>query len=69
VVDGVIAEPPGGAHRDPAESAARLGNVLERALVELSQVPPNDLVARRIDKYRHLGRYLEGGDASRLADS
>jgi acetyl-CoA carboxylase carboxyl transferase subunit alpha len=69
VIDGVVAEPPGGAHRDAGEAAERLGNVLERALTELSELPTGDLVARRFERYRNLGRYLEGRPGAGLGDS
>jgi acetyl-CoA carboxylase carboxyl transferase subunit alpha len=69
VIDGVVAEPPGGAHRDPGEAAERLGNVLDRALSELSALPTQELLARRFERYRNLGRYFEGPAASGLGDS
>jgi acetyl-CoA carboxylase carboxyl transferase subunit alpha len=69
VVDGVVPEPPGGAHRDLAGAAAALGDVLEGALKELEGLPPDELLARRMEKYRHMGSYLEGGTRRGLGHS
>ncbi|HEX7184781.1 MAG TPA: acetyl-CoA carboxylase carboxyltransferase subunit alpha [Thermoanaerobaculia bacterium] len=59
VVDEIIPEPPGGAHTDPAATCRRVGDVLERALQELSRLNPGELIARRYDKFRALGAYDE----------
>jgi acetyl-CoA carboxylase carboxyl transferase subunit alpha len=59
VVDEIIPEPPGGAHTDPAATCRRVGDVLERALHELSRLSPGELLARRYDKFRALGAYDE----------
>jgi acetyl-CoA carboxylase carboxyl transferase subunit alpha len=60
VVDDIIPEPPGGAHTDPAATCLRVGEVVERALNELSRLAPGELLARRYDKFRALGVYDEG---------
>jgi acetyl-CoA carboxylase carboxyl transferase subunit alpha len=63
VVDGVIPEPPGGAHRDPSGAAEAVGEALEKALDELEPLSPDELRERRLEKYLALGRFLgEGGD-------
>ncbi len=69
VVDGVIAEPPGGAHRDPDGAAAELGKVVRGAFDELASVDPGDLVRQRLDKYSRMGRYLEKGTVRGLLNS
>src|SRR4029077_9731607 len=46
VVDEVVTEPGGGAHRRPARAAVLLGRALERSLAALTAVPPKELVAR-----------------------
>jgi acetyl-CoA carboxylase carboxyl transferase subunit alpha len=61
IVDAVIPEPPGGAHRDLSTAAEAVGEVLERALGELESVSPEQLVADRLEKYRRMGRYFEDG--------
>jgi len=60
IVDGLIAEPPGGAHTDPEETCRRVGNVLEKNLKELSRVPVEQLLKRRYEKFRNLGACEEG---------
>jgi acetyl-CoA carboxylase carboxyl transferase subunit alpha len=59
VVDEIIPEPPGGAHTDPASACQRVGDTIERALNDLSRLAPNELLARRYDKFRALGVYDE----------
>ena len=59
VVDAVIEEPPGGAHRDPRQTASRLKNYLVRTLRELVAQPPAALVAGRYEKFRRMGKFLE----------
>ena len=60
VIDDIVPEPPGGAHRDP-DAAARL--VMERLvhhLQALSGTKPRRLVRRRADRYRAIGRFERG---------
>jgi acetyl-CoA carboxylase carboxyl transferase subunit alpha len=59
VVDEIIPEPQGGAHTDPAAACERVGDVIERALGELSRLSKDELIARRYDKFRALGVYDE----------
>ena len=58
VVDEIVAEPGGGAHRQPARAAVLLGRALERHLTALGGVPPGELVARRYARYRRIGSDL-----------
>jgi acetyl-CoA carboxylase alpha subunit len=55
VIDEVIAEPLGGAHRRPQEAAAKVGDALGRHLDELSSLPVDELLARRAAKYGRMG--------------
>jgi acetyl-CoA carboxylase carboxyl transferase subunit alpha len=57
IADEVIAEPPGGAHRDAPEQARRLGETLRRHLTELCGVPTATLLEQRYQKYRHMGEF------------
>ena len=59
VIDKVIDEPRGGAHRDPRLMAARLKTFLERTLKELASLPIEKLVENRYDKFRRMGAFLE----------
>ena len=56
VVDGVIPEPPGGAHTDRAATAANVRAAVASALRELLGVPADELVAKRYDRLMALGR-------------
>jgi predicted ATPase len=60
VVDEIIAEPPGGAHRDYDSAAANLGEALRRSLERISQIPVAELLEKRYQKFRRLGVFSEG---------
>src|SRR4029077_8225214 len=55
VVDEIVAEPEGGAHRDYDSIAASLGKALRRALQQISQLPVAELLEKRYQKFRRLG--------------
>jgi len=59
VIDDVIEEPLGGAHRDHHQMAARLKNYLSKTLDQLVKLSPEALVSERYDKFREMGTYLE----------
>jgi acetyl-CoA carboxylase alpha subunit len=59
VVDEVIAEPPEGAHTDPAETARRLRSAIVRELDRLAAIPIDLLVDARYRRYRSLGAFTE----------
>jgi acetyl-CoA carboxylase carboxyl transferase subunit alpha len=59
VVDEVIPEPLGGAHRDHRAMAATLKHSLQRALNKLSAIQTETLLARRYQKFRKIGAYEE----------
>jgi acetyl-CoA carboxylase carboxyl transferase subunit alpha len=63
VVDAVIEEPAGGAHRQPQQMATRLKTYLVRTLRELSPKPRAELVQARYEKFRQMGKFLEAGTA------
>ena len=60
VVDGVLPEPIGGAHRDPDAAAATLADAVSRHLAALDGVSPSERVRRRREKFRRLGVFVEG---------
>ncbi len=62
VVDEVIPEAQGGAHRDYEASATALGEALHRHLAELLLMGPEDIRADRYRKFRHMGAFVESGD-------
>jgi acetyl-CoA carboxylase carboxyl transferase subunit alpha len=59
VIDEIIPEPSGGAHRDPVAAARRVGEAVERHLSELEELSPAELVRRRLAKYMALGEFRE----------
>ena len=59
VVDEVLPEPVGGAHRDPDAVAATLRDALIRHLDALSGVSPEERKERRLAKYRGMGVFVE----------
>lgn len=59
VVDEVVAEPEGGAHRDHDLAAANLGSALRRNLERLKTLPIDELMQKRYEKFRKLGKYTE----------
>ncbi len=59
VVDEIVREPMGGAHRDHKRAASLLRRVIRRHLRELMAMSPEEIVAQRIDKYRQIGVYEE----------
>lgn len=56
VVDEVVPEPPGGAHTDHEALFRTLGELLTRQLEELSHLSPEELVQRRYERFRNMGR-------------
>jgi acetyl-CoA carboxylase carboxyl transferase subunit alpha len=60
VIDKIIPEPGGGAHRDPNRQAQVLKTEVLSALAELEDLSTEELTARRIAKFRVMGEYREG---------
>jgi acetyl-CoA carboxylase carboxyl transferase subunit alpha len=59
VIDEIIPEPLGGAHRDPVGAAHALKEAVLRHMGELKQIDRHELPERRYEKFRLMGRYLE----------
>jgi len=59
IVDEIISEPLGGAHRDPQATSERVAKSIANHLNELQQMPVEDLLARRAEKYRRMGVVAE----------
>jgi acetyl-CoA carboxylase carboxyl transferase subunit alpha len=60
VIDDVIKEPVGGAHRAPREAASNLRAYLQKNLRELAGQSLDHVVGRRYDKFRQMGQFLGG---------
>jgi len=58
VIDGIIAEPGGGAQADPEQAAESLRNTLRTALAELCGLDSRTLIDQRYEKFRHMGSFF-----------
>jgi len=61
IVDSVIPEPIGGAHRDPKTTAHSLQEWITTTLTGLKATPIDTLLENRYQRYRKMGQYLEAG--------
>jgi acetyl-CoA carboxylase carboxyl transferase subunit alpha len=59
VVDEIVSEPDGGAHRDHEKAAAILGRALRSNLERVLKIPINQLLKKRYEKFRRLGNFAE----------
>jgi acetyl-CoA carboxylase carboxyl transferase subunit alpha len=58
LIDGIIAEPPEGAHTDPDGAAASLRETLRSALDQLAALSPQELIEQRYAKFRQMGNFF-----------
>ena len=65
VVDGVVPEPVGGAHRDWEAAAGHLRAALRGQLAALADRGPDALVNERYEKFRRLGAFEETATPAR----
>src|SRR2546423_5380933 len=69
VIDGIVPEPVGGAHRDWDAAAARLRVVLRAQLAELKAKPREALITERYEKFRRMGAFEEASVPSAAGDT
>jgi acetyl-CoA carboxylase carboxyl transferase subunit alpha len=69
VVDEIVPEPEGGAHRDYDFAAANLGAALRQNLDKLLEQPMEQLLKKRYKKFRALGNFAEGKTTTTSARS
>jgi acetyl-CoA carboxylase carboxyl transferase subunit alpha len=76
VVDEIVPEPEGGAHRDFENAAANLSAALRSNLEKLMEQPMEQLLKKRYNKFREMGNFLEpkpmvrpSGGSSRSSNS
>lgn len=69
VVDEVVREPEGGAHRDYDSVATNIGNALRHSLQRICDIPIEELLTKRYEKFRRLGSFAEAKPASTSARS
>jgi len=55
LIDEVVPEPLGGAHRDPLDAAAKIREALSRHLDELAALTPSEVKSQRYEKFRAMG--------------
>lgn len=60
VVDHLVTEPVGGAHRDPAKAFSQMKDSLTEVFKEIKHKPVDTLVEERYQKFRSLGLFSEG---------
>jgi acetyl-CoA carboxylase carboxyl transferase subunit alpha len=60
VIDEIVPEPTGGAHRNPQEIAATLKGFLVKAFDPLRRISLDDLLEQRYQKFRRMGVFEEG---------
>jgi acetyl-CoA carboxylase carboxyl transferase subunit alpha len=60
IIEEVIPEPLGGAHRDHREAASNLKSFLIRSIREIEEKPRAELLDRRYDRFRKIGVFEEG---------
>jgi len=60
VIDEIVSEPVGGAHRDPETTFATVGQAVANALDALDDVEPSTLMDQRLEKFDALGAYEVG---------
>jgi acetyl-CoA carboxylase carboxyl transferase subunit alpha len=61
VIDAVVPEPPGGAHRDPKAAADLLAAELHKQLSELQALSLEQLLAARYEKFRKMAQFYTEG--------
>lgn len=59
VIDEIIPEPKGGAHRYPAPAFEAVGKAIEKNLAALMRLPLEQLIEDRFEKYRRMGAWIE----------
>lgn len=59
IIDDIIPEPLGGAHRDPEVTAEKISDFILKALEELETKTPGKLIEERYKKLRRLGSFVE----------
>jgi len=59
IIDGIIPEPVGGAHRGPQQTAGEIKKTLEKDLGELCHLASGELLEARYNKFRNMGVYRE----------
>lgn len=67
IIDAVVPEPMGGAHRDPASAGHALEQFVTKSIRELKKLKVDDLLERRYDKFRAMGQFADADAATSVA--
>ena len=67
VIDHIIPEPLGGAHRDPHSAAHQLEQYVGKAMRELKRLKIDTLLENRYQKFRAMGEYLQPSAIAKTA--
>lgn len=59
IIDGIIKEPLGGAHRNPQETAENIRTAIKKDIEILKKIPKSKLLEARYEKFRSIGVYNE----------
>ncbi len=62
VIDEIVREPLGGAHRNHKQAAIRMKKSLRKNLERLTQIPLSELILLREKKFREMGKFVEEAD-------
>lgn len=57
LVDEIVSEPPGGAHRNYQQAASNLKETIQKHLADLKQLSVDELLEKRYQKFRTIGKY------------
>ncbi|MFQ5834543.1 MAG: acetyl-CoA carboxylase carboxyltransferase subunit alpha [bacterium] len=60
IIDDIIPEPMGGAHRDVEQTALNIKQAVTKHLRELKDLTPAELIQKRYKKYRGIGKFKRG---------
>jgi acetyl-CoA carboxylase carboxyl transferase subunit alpha len=64
IIDKIVPEPIGGAHRDPQKTADNIKHVILEGIKDISGLSKDDMVKARYEKFRRIGRFIEPGHTS-----
>jgi acetyl-CoA carboxylase carboxyl transferase subunit alpha len=59
IIDRIVPEPPGGAHRNPEMVASTLKKIILEELKSLTKLKPDKLVEKRVEKFSKMGAWKE----------
>jgi acetyl-CoA carboxylase carboxyl transferase subunit alpha len=59
IIDEIVPEPLGGAHRDYETTAVTLKKIIKKHFQQLSSLPVDELIEQRYQKFRKMGKFIE----------